>query len=210
MAGPGTALEKSEGPSVTDAPTTPAESGMRAEGVLGTTEAVAAPPSLASSTRRTAMPAAHPVTTAATYELDRLESEEEEEGEEEEEEEEEEPDDDDEEEEEEDNDDEDDDDRDPDSMDESLEGDASLSSYTVPGQPLRESLEGVESSAVELSGASYQMPSTIEWEQQNQGLGIMFLALKVVRKRWEGVKVLKERNISMPPLAEASGRLTTQ
>ncbi|XP_061468481.1 armadillo-like helical domain-containing protein 4 isoform X4 [Rhineura floridana] len=88
--------------------------------------------------------------------------------EEEEEEEEEEPEEEEEEEEEEDDDFE--DDRDPTSMDESLDEDANLSSFTLPGETSQEPLEGLENPAGELLGISYQVPNTIEWEQQNQGL----------------------------------------
>ncbi|XP_062974573.1 armadillo-like helical domain-containing protein 4 [Elgaria multicarinata webbii] len=166
--GPVTALGKEGGPPMTDAPATLAELRMRAEEILATTKATAAPPSLASPTRRTVVPAARRITTAATYELDRLESEEEEEGEEEEEDEDEEELDEDEDEDDEDDDNE--DDRDPDSMDESLDGDADLSSFTVPGEALQEPLEELENPAGDLSGVSYQVPSAIEWEEQNQGL----------------------------------------
>ncbi|XP_058018998.1 armadillo-like helical domain-containing protein 4 isoform X2 [Ahaetulla prasina] len=122
-------------------------------------------PSLASSTRQTTVLAAHRITTASTYGLERLESEEEEEEEEEEEDEEEEEEEEDMDEDEEDND----DDREPSLIDENLD-DADLSSFTVPGETSQEPLEGLESPAGELSGISYHVPNAIEWEQQNQGL----------------------------------------
>ncbi|XP_074853484.1 armadillo-like helical domain-containing protein 4 [Carettochelys insculpta] len=117
---------------------------------------LATPALMASSVRRTVVPSVRRISTAVTYGLDRLESEE---GEEEEEEEEEE----DEEEEEE-------EDRDTDSMEESLEGDTDLPGFTLPGETSQEPLAGLGDSAAQLAGVSYQVPDTIEWEQQNQGL----------------------------------------
>uniref|UniRef100_A0A803TBM0 Armadillo like helical domain containing 4 n=1 Tax=Anolis carolinensis TaxID=28377 RepID=A0A803TBM0_ANOCA len=149
---PATSQEKAGVASIAEAPTEPR---VRTEEIFGVTEAMAAPPSSASATRKTTVPATHQITTAATYELDRLESEEEED--------EEEPDEEDEDEEEEDND----DDRD---LNEALDGDADLSSFTVPGETSQEPLEELENPVGELSGVSYQVPSAIEWEQQNQGL----------------------------------------
>ncbi|XP_035407304.1 armadillo-like helical domain-containing protein 4 [Cygnus atratus] len=116
------------------------------------------PASVASSVRRTALPAVRKISTAVTYGLDRLESEE---GEEEEE---------DEEEEEEEEEEEDEEDKDIDSMDESLEGDTELPGFTLPGETSQEPIAGLENPAAQLAGVSYQVPDTIEWEQQNQGL----------------------------------------
>ncbi|KAH0620258.1 hypothetical protein JD844_020365 [Phrynosoma platyrhinos] len=75
--GPATALGKAEVTSIAEAeaPTSPAELRVRTEEILGGNEAMAAPPSLASATKKTTVPATHQITTAATYELDRLESE---------------------------------------------------------------------------------------------------------------------------------------
>ncbi|XP_068256182.1 armadillo-like helical domain-containing protein 4 [Nyctibius grandis] len=110
------------------------------------------PASVASSVRRTALPPVRRISTAVTYGLDRLESEE---GEEEDEEEEEE---------------EDEEDKDIDSMDESMEGDTELPGFTLPGETSQESIAGLENSVAQLDGVSYQVPDTIKWEQQNQGL----------------------------------------
>ncbi|XP_057289028.1 armadillo-like helical domain-containing protein 4 isoform X1 [Pezoporus wallicus] len=115
------------------------------------------PASMASSVRRTALPPVRRISTAETYGLDRLESEE---GEEEDEEEE------DEEEEEE----EDEEDKDIDLMDESMEGDTELPGFMLPGETSQEPIAGLENPVAQLAGVSYQVPDTIEWEQQNQGL----------------------------------------
>ncbi|NXG90677.1 ARMD4 protein, partial [Stercorarius parasiticus] len=112
------------------------------------------PASVASSVRRTALPPVRKISTAVTYGLDRLESEEGEEEEEDEEEEEE----------------EDEEDKDIDSMDESMEGDTELPGFTLPGETSQEPIAGLENPVAQLAGVSYQVPDTIEWEQQNQGL----------------------------------------
>ncbi|NXN94166.1 ARMD4 protein, partial [Rhinopomastus cyanomelas] len=114
--------------------------------VLGT------PASMASSVRRTPLPSVRRISTAVTYGLDRLESEE---GEEEDEEEEEE---------------EDEEDKDMDLMDESMEGDTELPGFTIPGETSQDPIAGLENPVAQLAGMSYQVPDTIEWEQQNQGL----------------------------------------
>ncbi|NXG46788.1 ARMD4 protein, partial [Psilopogon haemacephalus] len=116
------------------------------------------PASMASSVRRTALPSARKISTAVTYGLDRLESEE---GEEEEE---------DEEEEEEEEEEEDEEDKDMDLIDESMEGDTELPGFTLPGETSQEPIAGLENPVAQLAGVSYQVPDTIEWEQQNQGL----------------------------------------
>ncbi|XP_063189424.1 armadillo-like helical domain-containing protein 4 isoform X2 [Chroicocephalus ridibundus] len=116
------------------------------------------PASMASSVRRTALPPVRKISTAVTYGLDRLESEE---GEEEEE---------DEEEEEEEEEEEDEEDKDIDSMDESMEGDTELPGFTLPGETSQDPIAGLENPVAQLAGVSYQVPDTIEWEQQNQGL----------------------------------------
>ncbi|NXY16613.1 ARMD4 protein, partial [Atrichornis clamosus] len=115
------------------------------------------PASAASSVRRTALPSVRRISTAVTYGLDRLESEEGEEEEEDEEEEEEEEE-------------EDEEDKDMDLMDESMEGDTELPGFTLPGETSQEPLAGLENPVAQLAGVSYQVPDTIEWEQQNQGL----------------------------------------
>ncbi|NXN41222.1 ARMD4 protein, partial [Rhinoptilus africanus] len=124
----------------------------------GRTVVLVTPASMASSVRRTALPPVRRISTAVTYGLDRLESEE---GEEEEE---------DEEEEEEEEEEEDEEDKDIDSMDESLEGDTELPGFTLPGETSQEPIAGLENPVAQLAGVSYQVPDTIEWEQQNQGL----------------------------------------
>ncbi|XP_059770291.1 armadillo-like helical domain-containing protein 4 isoform X2 [Balaenoptera ricei] len=106
----------------------------------------------ASSERRTAAPSISYVNTAASYGLDQLESEEGEEDEDEEDEEE-----------------EDEEDKDADSLDETLGGDTELPGFTLPGITSQE--PGLEQgNVVSLEGATYQVPDTIEWEQQSQGL----------------------------------------
>ncbi|XP_060117260.1 LOW QUALITY PROTEIN: armadillo-like helical domain-containing protein 4 [Heteronotia binoei] len=160
--GPTAALVKKEDAAVDEAPATPA--GMLTGEIPGATVATSALASVPAAARRTTIPAAHQVTTAATYGLDGLESEEEEEEEEdEEEEEEEEPD---EEEEEEDDEDE----KDANLMNESLEGDAGQDGFTLPEETSQDPLESLENPVGELSGVSYQVPGAIEWERQNQGL----------------------------------------
>ncbi|XP_074986072.1 armadillo-like helical domain-containing protein 4 isoform X4 [Caretta caretta] len=127
---------------------------MQVEELTSRTATLATPALMASSVRRTVVPSVRRISTAVTYGLDRLESEE---GEEEEDEEE------DEEEEEE-------EDRDTDSMEESMEGDTELPGFTLPGETSQEPVVGIGDSAAQLAGVSYQVPDTIEWEQQNQGL----------------------------------------
>ncbi|XP_024079614.2 armadillo-like helical domain-containing protein 4 isoform X1 [Terrapene carolina triunguis] len=127
---------------------------MQVEELTRRTATLATPALMASSVRRTVVPSVRRISTAVTYGLDRLESEE---GEEEEDEEE------DEEEEEE-------EDRDTDSMEESMEGDTELPGFTLPGETSQEPVVGIGDSAAQLAGVSYQVPDTIEWEQQNQGL----------------------------------------
>ncbi|KAG8511717.1 Armadillo-like helical domain-containing protein 4, partial [Galemys pyrenaicus] len=113
----------------------------------------------ASSEGRTDVPSVSRVNTAASYGLDQLESEEGEDEDEEDEEEEEE------------DEEEDEDDKDGDSLDESLDGDPELPGFTLPGLTSQEpGLEQGHEAAVE--GATYQAPDAIEWQQQNQGLGI--------------------------------------
>ncbi|XP_077774033.1 armadillo-like helical domain-containing protein 4 isoform X3 [Podarcis muralis] len=75
--GPVTALsgEEEEDVSVASSPATLGDRRAQDEGILGATEAMTVPPTLASLTKRTTVPATHRITTAATYELDRLESE---------------------------------------------------------------------------------------------------------------------------------------
>ncbi|TEA39613.1 hypothetical protein DBR06_SOUSAS3410056 [Sousa chinensis] len=113
-------------------------------------EAPSTSPALAdpeASSERTAAPSISYVNTAASYGLDQLESEEgeEDEGEEDEE------------------------DKDADSLDETLAGDTELPGFTLPGITSQE--PGLEQgNVVSLEGATYQVPDTIEWEQQSQGL----------------------------------------
>lgn len=65
---------------------------------------------------------------------------------------------------------EDEEDKDADSLDESLDDDAEPRGFTLPGVTSQE--PGLEPENVDLlEGATYQVPDTIEWEQQNQGLG---------------------------------------
>ncbi|XP_023973926.1 armadillo-like helical domain-containing protein 4 [Physeter macrocephalus] len=121
-----------------------------------TEEAPSTSPALAdpeaSSERRIAAPSISYVNTAASYGLDQLESEEGEEDEDEEDEEE-----------------EDEEDKDADSLDETLGGDTELPGFTLPGITSQE--PGLEQgNMVSLEGATYQVPDTIEWEQQSQGL----------------------------------------
>ncbi|NXX47923.1 ARMD4 protein, partial [Tricholaema leucomelas] len=123
----------------------------------GRTVVLVTPASMTSSVRRTALPSARKISTAVTYGLDRLESEEGEEEEEDEEEEEEEEE-------------EDEEDKDMDLIDESMEGDTELPGFTLPGETSQEPLAGLENPVAQLAGVSYQVPDTIEWEQQNQGL----------------------------------------
>ncbi|XP_074921968.1 armadillo-like helical domain-containing protein 4 [Chelonoidis abingdonii] len=122
---------------------------MQVEELTSRTTTLATPALMASSVRRTVVPSVRQISTAVTYGLDRLESEEGEEEDEEEEEEE---------------------DRDTDSMEESMEGDTELPGFTLPGETSQEPVVGIGDSAAQLAGVSYQVPDTIEWEQQNQGL----------------------------------------
>uniref|UniRef100_A0A8C3T8M6 Armadillo like helical domain containing 4 n=1 Tax=Chelydra serpentina TaxID=8475 RepID=A0A8C3T8M6_CHESE len=134
---------------------TPAGMRMQVEELTRRTATLATPALMASSVRRTVVPSVRRVSTAVTYGLDRLESEE---GEEEEDE-------------DEDEDEEEEEDRDTDSMEESMEGDTELPGFTLPGETSQEPVVGLGDSAAQLAGVSYQVPDTIEWEQQNQGLG---------------------------------------
>ncbi|XP_002913057.2 armadillo-like helical domain-containing protein 4 isoform X1 [Ailuropoda melanoleuca] len=119
------------------------------------------PDAEASSERRTVVPSISHVNTAASYGLDQLESEEGEEDEDEEDEEEED--------EEEEAEEEDEEDHDAEPLDESLDGDAELPGFTLPGITSQE--PGSEQGNLgPLDGATYQVPDAIEWEQQNQGL----------------------------------------
>ncbi|XP_068108113.1 armadillo-like helical domain-containing protein 4 isoform X2 [Hyperolius riggenbachi] len=102
------------------------------------------------------------ITTTPAYGVTKLESEE---GDEEDEEEEDEDDDEVEDDEEEDEDDE----KDNDSVDDSAEKDSDLPLYTLPGLSSQEPLED-DSNIALIDGAAYQVPDTMEWEQQNQGL----------------------------------------
>ncbi|XP_030339004.1 armadillo-like helical domain-containing protein 4 isoform X3 [Strigops habroptila] len=65
---------------------------------------------------------------------------------------------------------EDEEDKDIDLMDESMEGDTELPGFTLPGETSQEPIAGLENPVAQLAGVSYQVPDTIEWEQQNQGL----------------------------------------
>ncbi|XP_055990056.1 armadillo-like helical domain-containing protein 4 isoform X2 [Sorex fumeus] len=114
----------------------------------------------ASFETRTILPSIHHVNTAASYSLDQLESEE---GEDEDEEDEEEEDEDEEDEED------DEEDKDADSLDEGLDSDGEFPGFTLPGLTSQEpSLEQRHANPVE--GVTYQMPDSLQWEQQNQGL----------------------------------------
>lgn len=65
---------------------------------------------------------------------------------------------------------EDEEDKDAEPLDESLDGDAELLGFTLPGVTSQE--PGLEQGNLgPLEGATYQVPDAIEWEQQNQGLG---------------------------------------
>nr|XP_009668963.1 PREDICTED: uncharacterized protein C14orf37 homolog isoform X2 [Struthio camelus australis] len=132
----------------------PATQPGQTEELPSKTVVLVTPALVTSSVRRTALPSVRKISTAVTYGLDRLESEEGEEEEEDEEEEEEEEE----------------EDKDIDSMDESMEGDTELPGFTLPGETSQEPLAGLENPAAQLAGVSYQVPDTIEWEQQNQGL----------------------------------------
>uniref|UniRef100_A0ABI7XWL3 Armadillo like helical domain containing 4 n=1 Tax=Felis catus TaxID=9685 RepID=A0ABI7XWL3_FELCA len=115
----------------------------------------------APSETRTIVPSISRVNTAASFGLEQLESEEGEEDEDEEDEEEEDEEEEDEEEDEE--------DKDAEPLDESLDGDAELLGFTLPGVTSQE--PGLEQGNLgPLEGATYQVPDAIEWEQQNQGL----------------------------------------
>ncbi|XP_049626318.1 armadillo-like helical domain-containing protein 4 isoform X2 [Suncus etruscus] len=114
----------------------------------------------ASSERRTTYPSVHHVNTAASYGLDQLGSEE---GEDEDEEDEEEEDEDEEDEED------DEEEKDADSLGEGLDDDGELPGFTLPGLTSQE--PGLERRPVDpAEGATYQVPDSLEWEQQNQGL----------------------------------------
>lgn len=65
---------------------------------------------------------------------------------------------------------EDEEDKDTESLDDSLDGDAELPGFTLPGITSQE--PGFEQGNLSpLDGATDQVPDAIEWEQQNQGLG---------------------------------------
>ncbi|XP_030339003.1 armadillo-like helical domain-containing protein 4 isoform X2 [Strigops habroptila] len=167
-AGTSSAANIPDGEDITDIVITsekavPAPGGMSAthsgqtEEPSSRTMVLVTPASMASSVRRTAVPSVRRISTAETYGLDRLESEEGEEEDEDEEEEEEEEE-------------EDEEDKDIDLMDESMEGDTELPGFTLPGETSQEPIAGLENPVAQLAGVSYQVPDTIEWEQQNQGL----------------------------------------
>ncbi|XP_063804061.1 armadillo-like helical domain-containing protein 4 isoform X2 [Pseudophryne corroboree] len=108
------------------------------------------------------LPPTRKISATAAYGVDKLESEEgDEEDEEEEDEDDEEVDEDDEDEEE--------DDKDNDSVDDSSEKDSDLPLFTLPGLSSQEPLED-DSNVALIEGAAYQVPDTMGWEQQNQGL----------------------------------------
>ncbi|XP_075049244.1 armadillo-like helical domain-containing protein 4 isoform X2 [Mixophyes fleayi] len=122
--------------------------------VLGTVTSASQVSVILPPTRRT--------TATAAYGVDKLEYEEgDEEDEEEEDEDDDELDEDDEEEEE--------DEKDNDSVDDSSEKDSDLPLFTLPGLSSQEPLEDDGNVAL-IEGAAYQVPDTMEWEQQNQGL----------------------------------------
>ncbi|KAM5129208.1 armadillo-like helical domain-containing protein 4 isoform 2-T2 [Mantella aurantiaca] len=102
------------------------------------------------------------ITATPAYGLDRQESEEGDEEDEDEEDEDDDEVDDDEEEEE-------DDDKDDNSVDDSAEKNSDLPLYTLPGLSSQEPMEDDSNDAL-IEGAAYQVPNTMEWEQQNQGL----------------------------------------
>ncbi|NXR20218.1 ARMD4 protein, partial [Cinclus mexicanus] len=158
------AEDLTDGILITSEEAAPAPGGMssspagQTEEPASRTVVLVTPASVGSSVRRTALPSERRSSPAVTYGLEHLESEE---GEEEEE---------DEEEEEEEEEEEDEEDKDIDLMDESLEGDTGLPGFTLPGETSQEPLAGLENPVAQLAGVSYQVPDTIEWEQQNQGL----------------------------------------
>ncbi|XP_018417669.1 PREDICTED: uncharacterized protein C14orf37 homolog [Nanorana parkeri] len=107
-------------------------------------------------------PPTRQVTATPAYGLDKPESEEgDEEDEDEEDEDDDEVDEDEEEEEE--------DDKDNDSVDDSAEKDSDLPLFTLPGLSSQEPMEDDNNIAL-IDGAVYQVPDSMEWEQQNQGL----------------------------------------
>ncbi|XP_040188824.1 armadillo-like helical domain-containing protein 4 isoform X1 [Rana temporaria] len=61
------------------------------------------------------------------------------------------------------------DEKDNDSVDDSAERDSDLPLFTLPGLSSQEPLED-DSNVALIEGAAYQVPDTMEWEQQNQGL----------------------------------------
>lgn len=75
LSGTVAAVSQEDGTSDGDAPVTLAGLKMQTDEIPGTTVALAAPPSSTSSARKPTVPAAHRITTVATYGLDRLESE---------------------------------------------------------------------------------------------------------------------------------------
>ncbi|XP_007466113.1 PREDICTED: LOW QUALITY PROTEIN: uncharacterized protein C14orf37 homolog [Lipotes vexillifer] len=129
-------------------------------------EAPSTSPALAdpeASSERTAAPSISYVNTAASYGLDQLESEVGKDNESEQEDQFEDII------ENEDEDEEDEEDKDADSLDETWDGDTELPGFTLPGITSQE--PGLEQgNVISLEGATYQVPDTIEWEQQSQGL----------------------------------------
>lgn len=106
-------------------------------------------------------PPARRITATAAFGSDRLGSDEGDEEEDEEDEDDDEVDEDEEDEEE--------DEKDNDSVDDSAEKDSDLPLFTLPGLSSQEPLED-DSNIALIEGAAYQVPDTMEWEQQNQGL----------------------------------------
>lgn len=106
-------------------------------------------------------PPARRITATPAFGSDRLESDEGDEEEDDEEDEDDEVDEDEEDEEE--------DEKDNDSVDDSAERDSDLPLFTLPGLSSQEPLED-DSNVALIEGAAYQVPDTMEWEQQNQGL----------------------------------------
>ncbi|XP_077320580.1 armadillo-like helical domain-containing protein 4 isoform X5 [Lithobates pipiens] len=106
-------------------------------------------------------PPARRITATPAFGSDRLESDEGDEEEDDEEDEDDEVD--------EDEDDEEEDEKDNDSVDDSAERDSDLPLFTLPGLSSQEPLED-DSNIALLEGAAYQVPDTMVWEQQNQGL----------------------------------------
>ncbi|XP_029454088.1 armadillo-like helical domain-containing protein 4 isoform X2 [Rhinatrema bivittatum] len=144
---------------VSEAVISPSEIRLRMEETASVAMATSAS---VSSEYTAAVPAVRRLSTTVAYGLDKLESEE---GDEEDEEE----DDDDDEEEDEEDDEEEEEDKDTDSTDESVEGDAELPAFTLPGLQSQDPL-GDGRNPTQLEGLGYRVPDVLEWEQQNQGL----------------------------------------